>query len=119
MKSLFPSLSRLIVPRRLLRREETQHNDASDSSTLTDEENNVKYGKDDQAEDPFQTFPDLPVESGNILTFRAVTVGVLCGALVNASNIYLGLKSGWTASANIFAVSFDFPSIAKWCVPDV
>ena len=111
-----------MFPRRLLRREETQHDDTSDTSTLADEENTLTYEKDDeddQAEDPFQTFPDLPVESGNILTFRAVTVGVFCGALVNASNIYLGLKSGWTASANIFAVSFEFLSIAKWYVPDV
>ena len=56
------------------------------------------------AKDPFQPFNDLPDENRNILTFRAVAVGVFCGALVNASNIYLGLKSGWTSSANIFAV---------------
>ena len=58
---------------------------------------------DDFAADPFQPFDDLPNENRNVLTIRAITVGLLCGALVNASNIYLGLKSGWTSSANLFA----------------
>lgn len=54
--------------------------------------------------DPFLPFDDLPVENRNILTLRAIAIGLLCGGLVNASNIYLGLKSGWTAGANIFGV---------------
>ena len=54
--------------------------------------------------DPFKPLEDLADDTGNILTFRAIIVGLLCGALVNASNVYLGLKSGWTASANLFAV---------------
>jgi hypothetical protein len=54
--------------------------------------------------DPFLSFDDLPDEDRNILTFRAIVVGLLCGGLVNASNIYLGLKSGWTSGANIFGV---------------
>jgi len=54
--------------------------------------------------DPFQPFDGLPFESRNVLTLRAIFVGLLCGGLVNASNIYLGLKSGWTAGANIFGV---------------
>lgn len=58
---------------------------------------------DNFAADPFQPFDDLPHESRNVLTIRAITVGILCGTLVNASNIYLGLKSGWTSSANLFA----------------
>ncbi len=61
--------------------------------------------EDKFARDPFQPFDDLPEEDRNILTLRAVAVGLICGALVNASNIYLGLKSGWTASANIFGAS--------------
>ena len=64
---------------------------------------------DDFAKDPFRPFNDLGSEPQGILTVRAITVGVLCGALVNTSNIYLGLKSGWTAGANIFAVSLLFP----------
>lgn len=55
--------------------------------------------------DNFEAFDDLPDENRNILTLRALAVGILCGALVNASNIYMGLKSGWTTSANIFGVS--------------
>jgi len=54
--------------------------------------------------DPFLPFDDLPDENRNILTLRAIFIGLLCGGLVNASNIYLGLKSGWTAGANIFGV---------------
>jgi hypothetical protein len=65
----------------------------------------AQEGETEFAKDPFQSFDDLPVEDRNILTVRAVAVGLLCGALVNASNIYLGLKSGWTASANIFGAS--------------
>ena len=68
-------------------------------------EGQVSLLKDGCAEDPFQPFDDLPDEDRNILTVRAIVVGILCGTLVNASNIYLGLKSGWTASANVFAVS--------------
>jgi len=64
-------------------------------------------GSDSFAKNPFQPFDDLPDERRNALTFRAVALGILCGALVNASNIYMGLKSGWTFSGTIFSVSFD------------
>lgn len=44
--------------------------------------------------DPFVPFPDEPgiadEREGDILTVRAVVVGCALGALVNASNIYLG-----------------------------
>lgn len=59
---------------------------------------------DSFADDPFRPLEDVPDDQGNILTVRAVFVGVLCGALVSASNIYLGLKSGLSMSANLFAV---------------
>jgi hypothetical protein len=85
---------------------------ASDSDCTLDDEigssvaspNNALDRQDSEifAKDPFKPFDDLPDENRNILTIRAIVVGVLCGALVNASNIYLGLKSGWSASANIF-----------------
>ena len=93
----------------LTRTERDTASDGEDINTLSDDElpidTEVKVRNDDSLDDPFRPFDDLPVENRNILTFRALLVGVLCGALVNASNIYLGLKSGWTASANIFAVS--------------
>jgi len=63
--------------------------------------------------DPFLSFDDLPDEDRNILTFRAIVVGLLCGGLVNASNIYLGLKSGWTSGANIFGVQSPSSELPK------
>lgn len=60
---------------------------------------------DDFTLDPFKPFDDLPAEGRNILTIRALFVGLCCGALVNASNVYLGLKTGWTFTANLFGVS--------------
>lgn len=59
---------------------------------------------DDFTIDPFKPFDDLPDERKTILTIRAVFVGLCCGALVNASNVYLGLKTGWTFTANLFGV---------------
>lgn len=59
---------------------------------------------DDFTIDPFKPFDDLPEEGKHILTFRALFVGLCCGALVNASNVYLGLKTGWTFTANLFGV---------------
>lgn len=54
--------------------------------------------------DPFEPFDRDGPHEHNILTFRAVLVGSMFGALVNASNVYLGLKAGWTTSADIFGV---------------
>ena len=75
---------------------------ASSISTDEDEEEN-----DALLTDPFEPFGDVEPATGNILTFRALIVGCLCGTLVNASNLYLGLKAGWTDSANIFGVGYD------------
>lgn len=55
--------------------------------------------------DPYRPFDDLPPEKPWVMTIRAVFVGLCCGCLVNASNIYLGLKTGWTFGANLFGVS--------------
>lgn len=41
-----------------------------------------------------------PVETSQ-LTFRAVIVGCLLGAIVQASNLYLGLKTGFTFGAQL------------------
>jgi OPT oligopeptide transporter protein len=74
-------------------------------------EKGIMLEEDDKAthhasfiQDPFRSFDDLPDEKSRVLTIRAVFVGICCGALVNASNVYLGLKSGWTFSANLFGV---------------
>lgn len=63
-------------------------------------------------EDLFAPLDGIAEDGSNIITMRAVTVGIACGALVNASNVYLGLKTGWAASANIFAVRFA-PSLQR------
>ncbi|KAF2643086.1 oligopeptide transporter [Massarina eburnea CBS 473.64] len=66
---------------------------------------------DDFTLDPFKPFDDLPDEGKKILTFRAIFVGLCCGALVNASNVYLGLKTGWTFTANLFGAIAGFAII--------
>lgn len=72
-------------------------------------ETTVEVGEDDDevdcfVKDPFKPFVDTRQE-GHYLTIRAIFIGCCAGALVNASNIYLGLKTGWTFGANIFGVS--------------
>jgi len=58
--------------------------------------------------DPFVPFDDLGDEGKVIITIRAVLLGCICGGLVGASNIYLGLKSGWTFTANLFGAIVGF-----------
>ncbi|CED85432.1 Oligopeptide transporter, OPT superfamily [Phaffia rhodozyma] len=50
---------------------------------------------------PFPVDPNAPVE-GQTLTFRAVFVGTVLGFIVGASNVYLGLKTGFTFGATLF-----------------
>lgn len=52
---------------------------------------------------PFPPDPSLPFEK-QPLTIRAILVGWCLGAVVNASNVYLGLKIGSTFDATMFAV---------------
>ncbi|KAK3299739.1 OPT oligopeptide transporter protein-domain-containing protein [Chaetomium fimeti] len=47
-------------------------------------------------------------DEDNPLTIRAVVVGCLLGSLVCASNLYLGLKTGFTFSANMFGAIFGY-----------
>ncbi|KAK3693329.1 OPT superfamily oligopeptide transporter [Podospora appendiculata] len=56
---------------------------------------------------PLVMLAELPHEP-NPLTIRAVTVGIVLGALVSASNLYLGLKTGFTFSANMFGAIFGY-----------
>ena len=100
------------------------HNESDDKSVASsdDEIKDEKEGKDgviigelplterlragaseeDVVIDPFVPFDDLPEERERIVTIRAMLVGCICGALVNASNLYLGLKTGWTFGASLF-----------------
>ncbi|KAK0745504.1 OPT oligopeptide transporter protein-domain-containing protein [Schizothecium vesticola] len=56
---------------------------------------------------PLKMDPSI-VHEENPLTIRAVAVGCLLGALVNASNLYLGLRTGFTFSANMFGAIFGY-----------
>ncbi|KAI1844739.1 hypothetical protein JX266_009195 [Neoarthrinium moseri] len=56
---------------------------------------------------PLKMEADIPHEP-NPLTIRAVVVGILLGSLVNASNLYLGLKTGFTFSASMFGAIFGY-----------
>ncbi|KAG1800107.1 OPT oligopeptide transporter protein-domain-containing protein [Suillus subaureus] len=58
-------------------------------------------------DDPFPEDPDAPVEDQQ-LTVRAVVVGCILGAIIAASNIYLGLKTGWTFGASLFGSIIGF-----------
>jgi uncharacterized oligopeptide transporter (OPT) family protein len=69
---------------------------------------------DSFAKDPFTPFNDLPEERDWVLTLRALIIGLCCGTVVNASNVYLGLKSGWTFGANLFGAIAGF-AIIKSC----
>lgn len=58
--------------------------------------------------DKFTPFPEttFPESSATLVTLPSILVGVTCGIMVNGSNIYLGLKTGWTSSANLLGVQF-------------
>ncbi|KAA1472482.1 oligopeptide transporter [Dentipellis sp. KUC8613] len=56
---------------------------------------------------PFPIDPDLPEETHQ-LTFRALFVGWCLGAVVGASNIYLGLKTGFTFGPQLFGAIFGY-----------
>ncbi|KAH7882089.1 OPT oligopeptide transporter protein-domain-containing protein [Phlebopus sp. FC_14] len=58
-------------------------------------------------DDPFPIDPDAPVEEQQF-TLRAIVVGCSLGAVIAASNVYLGLKTGWTFGASLFGSIFGF-----------
>jgi OPT oligopeptide transporter protein len=60
---------------------------------------------------PFPPLHGIP-EEDHIITFRALIIGAALGAVVSASNIYLGLKTGWTFGASLFGSILGF-SILK------
>ncbi|KAF2265305.1 hypothetical protein CC78DRAFT_567672 [Lojkania enalia] len=60
---------------------------------------------DDCNIDSFRPFDDHPGKSSNTITLRATFVGLYYGAIINASNVYPGLKTGWTFGANPLSAS--------------
>lgn len=75
---------------------------------------NLKSDEEDEEEeaitDLFTSFPAIKgVEpEPNPLTVRAVLTGIVLGSLVNASNVYLGLKTGFTFPATMFGAIFGY-----------
>ncbi|KAG0151242.1 hypothetical protein CROQUDRAFT_712984 [Cronartium quercuum f. sp. fusiforme G11] len=57
--------------------------------------------------DPIPVITGLPEETHQF-TFRAVAIGCLLGSVVQASNIYLGLKTGFTFGASLFGALFGY-----------
>jgi OPT family oligopeptide transporter len=72
------------------------------------------YSEEDEVEEdvtrPFPIDPGLPDEPYQ-LTVRAIVVGCALGAVVGASNIYLGLKTGFTFGPQLFGAIFGFAII--------
>ncbi|KAG8897077.1 hypothetical protein FRC00_004844 [Tulasnella sp. 408] len=56
---------------------------------------------------PFPVDPDAPPEH-SVLTWRSVLIGSFLGLIVGASNIYLGLKTGFSFGASLFGAIFGF-----------
>ncbi|KAH7327129.1 OPT oligopeptide transporter protein-domain-containing protein [Rhexocercosporidium sp. MPI-PUGE-AT-0058] len=56
---------------------------------------------------PFPKLHGIPEEDHQI-TVRAILIGCCLGAVVSASNIYLGLKTGWTFGASLFGSILGF-----------
>jgi hypothetical protein len=85
------------------------HDDEKKGATaFVGESSDFDEGSDVAHIDPFEPFDDLPDERKRIVTIRAVILGCICGALVGSSNIYLGLKTGWTFGASLFGAIIGF-----------
>jgi hypothetical protein len=65
--------------------ERNSQDDTSDSGE------SVSGGRFINTDDPFPLDPNAPLEERQ-LTIRALLVGCLLGAVISASNVYLGLK---------------------------
>ncbi|KAJ3097695.1 hypothetical protein HDU96_000293 [Phlyctochytrium bullatum] len=64
--------------------------------------------------DPSVPFPDDGPEEQQF-TIRAVVVGCILGAIVGASNLYLGLKTGFTFGPAIFGAIMGFAILKPLC----
>jgi hypothetical protein len=86
-------------------------NDPKEASAYVGETSDFDDDSSIAHADPFTPFDDLPEERKRIITIRAVLLGAICGALVGSSNIYLGLKTGWTFGASLFGAIVGFAVI--------
>lgn len=94
---------------------------AKDDSKETSHQTSLNYEKGEVVElvagqesynELSHEFP-FPVDADELeepqqFTFRAVFVGCVLGAVISASNVYLGLKTGWTFGASLFGSIFGF-----------
>ncbi|KAH8898490.1 OPT superfamily oligopeptide transporter [Thozetella sp. PMI_491] len=68
-------------------------------------------GATEEIIDLFEPLPPNPgqrPEASRVLTVRALVLGCVLGTLVNASNLYLGLRSGITFTASMFGTLLGF-----------
>ncbi|PPQ96836.1 hypothetical protein CVT26_006005 [Gymnopilus dilepis] len=70
-------------------------------------EDKVETFDDHDVTRPFPIDPN-EIEETHQLTFRAIFVGCALGAIVGASNIYLGLKTGFTFGPQLFGAIFGY-----------
>ncbi|KAK8069952.1 oligopeptide transporter [Apiospora phragmitis] len=85
----------------------------------------MRVSEAEQEVEVFDLYQPLPVLKGvqeepYPFTIRAVITGIVFGSLINAANVYLGLKTGFTFPAGMFGSIFGFAilkSISK-AVPE-
>ncbi|RYP05868.1 hypothetical protein DL764_003511 [Monosporascus ibericus] len=114
----FPKLRELAMQRRF-RPGTTAAESRGDSPELRSGDSPQNVGTDGSepdrtAESPFKRLEDVSPCNGNIVTPRAVLLGIVCGILVNAANMYLGLKTGFTFTANILGSLIGFAVFNSW-----
>ncbi|KAF5330038.1 hypothetical protein D9611_010470 [Ephemerocybe angulata] len=100
-----------------LEREKTSGSSDIDEKKVHAHDTSVEEQPEEEYEDeayegndvskPFPIDPHAPEETHQ-LTVRAVVVGCGLGAVVGASNIYLGLKTGFTFGPQLFGAIFGF-----------
>ncbi|KAF4938568.1 putative metal-nicotianamine transporter YSL7 [Colletotrichum fructicola] len=62
-----------------------------------------------EEQDQFKPLPGVkPYDGRRILTVRAVATGICLGSIINCSNLYLGLMTGFGADATLFASIFGY-----------
>ncbi|KAH9941892.1 OPT oligopeptide transporter [Epithele typhae] len=90
-------------------RGESSHGSVDEKHQHDAEKQNVA----DDAHKPVDITRPFPIEDDEMeethqLTVRAVFVGCVLGAIVGASNIYLGLKTGFTFGPQLFGAIFGY-----------
>ncbi|KAI9298721.1 OPT superfamily oligopeptide transporter [Neoconidiobolus thromboides FSU 785] len=77
-----------------------------DPATSPDEKYQLDTTEHDSDVDSYYKHEDDGIDVQ--FTWRAAIIGSILGSIVAASNMYLGLKSGWTFSASIFGAILGF-----------